>query len=890
MDFRGFPALRRLPGISIRLALALCLVIAGACGGGGGSSGGNGDDNKLVGGDGGGDGSGGGGGGTSGVPATAPAAPVPSYAGNRSRASFDDENAGALADAAWLPLFFLPALLEGVTDVPFPPGQVIDETFPGTNSGTLRIAGRIATNGTGFLIFDYDDFSDGPVTWTGRNVIERLTAGVPTLRVSFHDLRVTSSFVDYTYSGHLTRTPVPGTSGITLSGSFSLRDNNAAVALFTEDFSIRHGQGPGAGKSIEAAGRAYDSHFGYMDFELDEPLQIRAAEDHPYAGGPVVGTGAGNRMLRLSLIDEDAFSLEYVPAGETSFLRSARLTGERTFETQTKAVPTAAPVADAGASRSVAPGTEIALDSRYSVHPQNAFLDYQWEVVFRPPGSTASPSDARATQPTMTLDVEGSYLLRLTATDGSRANDDYVVVTADVDILEGMPTNPRQLTPDEVVATPGIIHVADDVGPRVLDGMPPGWGNLSLNGPASGEITWVDTGYSAFNATVPGIYTLSLWRSTGREDVKRIAVGIPLLFIHPPASIETGFTNGTVSAGDLDGDGHTDLVASGVFYVPPGNTPVFQLKLYYGDGNGGFREPMTLTGGSAGTTTIADINGDGLSDIVTGGSDIPAGIDLFIQQADGSFQVEWLELPCTGNDRLRTLFVKDMNGDGRVDIVDRSICSGAILTFLQNAGGDFGAPMSTAVTVTDSTGFAVGDFDGDGIHDVVTGTSVAPYYIALFRGQPDGTLLPAESLPIVSHNSIFVTGDINGDGRDDLVFTTRPQGISGSNTHVYLQNDVGQLESVQVISDSRRAEALRLHDFDGDGRPDIAQGCLGILCIRFQGIDGSFGDSRREGSLFPEAIADVDGNGYRDLIRTRPIPNRRFIEITFARPPAFPQP
>ena len=63
-----------------------------------------------------------------------------------------------------------------------------------------------------------------------------------------------------------------------------------------------------------------------------------------------------------------------------------------------------------------------------------------------------------------------------------------------------------------------------------------------------------------------------------------------------------------ITAGDLDADGHVDLVVKGTFSG---------LRVLLGDGKGGFVEQRYATGGGPANLVLADVNGDGRLDVLT---------------------------------------------------------------------------------------------------------------------------------------------------------------------------------------------------------------------------------------------------------------------------------
>ncbi|HLH40552.1 MAG TPA: FG-GAP-like repeat-containing protein [Bryobacteraceae bacterium] len=131
------------------------------------------------------------------------------------------------------------------------------------------------------------------------------------------------------------------------------------------------------------------------------------------------------------------------------------------------------------------------------------------------------------------------------------------------------------------------------------------------------------------------------------------------------------------SAGDFNGDGHADVLIYSS--APPPN--VFAYSVIFGDGNGGFKKPVS-TGpyaSSAGTANlyvtkpvVIDFNGDGKSDLVQIGG---KGIEIFLSNGDGTFT----NAAQIAVQNPVSIAVADFNNDGLPDIIATSPSSTTLL-------------------------------------------------------------------------------------------------------------------------------------------------------------------------------------------------------------------
>jgi hypothetical protein len=174
-----------------------------------------------------------------------------------------------------------------------------------------------------------------------------------------------------------------------------------------------------------------------------------------------------------------------------------------------------------------------------------------------------------------------------------------------------------------------------------------------------------------------------------------------------------------LTPGDIDGDGRVDLVVSSPDLIAPGAFGTVSVWRSAGDGT--FVSGAAFPGPSAYPVVLADLDGDGRTDLVylnrlgSGAECCSYRLQVHRNQGGGSFG-PWASLEV---DHGRP-FVADTDGDGRLDVVVPQERSSSLAVF---RGGP-GALTRSAIGVR-SIGFEVAgaDWNGDGRADFIFGTS-----------------------------------------------------------------------------------------------------------------------------------------------------------------------
>ena len=276
------------------------------------------------------------------------------------------------------------------------------------------------------------------------------------------------------------------------------------------------------------------------------------------------------------------------------------------------------------------------------------------------------------------------------------------------------------------------------------------------------------------------------------------------------------YSNGTMSVGDIDGDGDIDLFVGERLKPFALGTPV-SGRLLQNDGSGIFTDitqtaaPELLNSGMFTGSAFGDIDGDGDMDLITAGEWAP----VRILQNDGNGSFSESQLPGS-NGWWNELILSDWDGDGNLDIIalNHGLNSRFRATDEQPATlwvSDFDGNGSTEQILTTYNGdesypmvlrhdlvnqlpglkrkyLKYESYKGQTITDIFTpeqleaATELKAYTLAstVWWGNGDGTFSKGQELPWQAQLSPMYAGafvDLDGAGNEELILGGNLYGV-----------------------------------------------------------------------------------------------------------------
>ncbi len=368
-------------------------------------------------------------------------------------------------------------------------------------------------------------------------------------------------------------------------------------------------------------------------------------------------------------------------------------------------------------------------------------------------------------------------------------------------------------------------------------------------------------------------------------------------------------------AGDVNGDGYTDLIIGASGYM----TSTGRAYVYFGSSVGLSATPaLTLTGEAIGDNfgrsigTVGDVNGAGYADVVIGADGYSSNRGrayLYLGSQAGLSATAALTLTGqTASERFgaNVAWAGDVNSDGYADFAvgapAYTASKGAISVYQGSAFLPSATPQRVLTGEEDdrlgAAAATAGDVNGDGYADVIIGAS--GYASGQVRGQAylflgsNSGLGATPTLALTGENpgdlfgsAVATAGDVNGDGYADVVVGASGYMSNIGRAYLYLGSPAG-LSATPVLTltgespgDGFGASVGTAGDVDGDGYTDLIIGASGYMTSTGRvyvylgsraGLSATpapmlTGENLND--LFGSSVAasgDVNGDGYADVI------------------------
>ena len=339
-----------------------------------------------------------------------------------------------------------------------------------------------------------------------------------------------------------------------------------------------------------------------------------------------------------------------------------------------------------------------------------------------------------------------------------------------------------------------------------------------------------------------------------------------------PHSFATGYQPRSVAVADVNGDGKPDLIVANANFGGPGSVSVL-----LGTGDGFFQAPSTFSTGAAPVSVaVADVNGDGVPDIITANF-IDNSVSVLLGNGDGSFQNQRM---FAAGQAPYSVAVADVNGDGKPDILVANSADNDVSILLGNGDGSFPNSIASTLFVPASPTSGVGlrntpyPIGPDGASVILDRSGNILFRAA--GSAADDSFAPPQILnsgrPARSI-TVLKNGDDWAVAAADAQLEPAPSspGDQGYTISLYTMGADGSFTSSTAFSTPFLPTDIAAADLTGDGLDDIivANSLNDSVSVAFQSRPGQFASpiTLPVGSAPSDiALVDVNGDGLLDIV------------------------